>query len=93
MFTHSVVFKLGDGGKFITAQFSFAKEGAISVLINQTSVPLPIDFFKDFNNFADELSRLFTKYDGIKTISCVENGTEAIAVADITEAAEDIKEK
>ena len=91
MFTHSVVFKLGDGGKFITAQFSFGKDGTISTLINQTSVPLPIDFFKDFNNFADELSRLFKKYDGIKTITCVESGRETAATADITAAAKAIK--
>lgn len=87
MFTHSVVFKLGDGGKFVTAQFSFTKEGVISTLITQTSTPLPLDFFEDFTAFGKELSRLYVKYGGIKNMSVVEKGVETVAISDLTNAA------
>jgi len=87
MFTHSFVFKLGDGGKFITAQFSFDKTGTISTLIEKTSTPLPIGFFEDFINLSNEFSKLFVKYGGIKNISIVEKGVETVAIDDITNTA------
>ena len=86
-FTHHFIFKLGDGGKFIIAQFSFNKDGTISTLIKQTATPLPIGFFEDFVSMANKISELFVKYEGVKNISIVEKGVENTAISDITDAA------
>lgn len=86
LFTHHFIFKLGDGGKFVTAQFSFLSDGTIASLIKQTSVPLPIDFFEDFIKMSNEISRLFIKYGGVKNISIFEKGGEVAATAEIAEA-------
>lgn len=75
IYTHDVVFKLGDGGKFIEAEFGLvedAKKNKVFVYkILSSSEPLPLDFHQDFVSFMKTIESLYIKYEGIPVILSV----------------------
>jgi len=68
MYTYSIIFRLGNGGKFITADFGFDTKGRGIYMITGTSQPLDLDTFQEFVSFMRNIETLNTKYSGIPIV-------------------------
>ena len=75
MYSHNVIFKVGDGGKFIEAEYGLiddlkTKTKIFVYRIISASEPLPLDFHQDFIDFMKTIESLYRKYEGLPIILC-----------------------
>jgi hypothetical protein len=65
MYTHQIIFRLGDGGKFIMADLKIDKEGKAQYKITQSSDPLPLDVFQAFAEYLALVEKFNKAYSGV----------------------------
>jgi hypothetical protein len=77
MYSHNIIFKLGDGGKFIEAEYGLVddpKDKTKKIFVYRiisVSEPLPLDFHQDFIDFMKIIETLYRKYEGLPIILSV----------------------
>ena len=83
MYSHQIIFKLGDGGKYINAEFGFDSARKVFVYkIVSSSDPLELGVHQDFVDFMKMIEVLYTKYQGLPLILSAVNSptTEPVGV-------------
>ena len=68
MYRHTIIFRLGDGGKFIIADFGFDKDGNGIYKISESSDPLSLDVHEAFIEYMRLIEKLNKEFSGVPVI-------------------------
>lgn len=69
MYTHTLIFRLGDGGQFINCLFGVdSKTNNLVYKIVSSSEPLSLETHQQFVEFMQTIEKLYTQYKGVPII-------------------------
>ena len=69
MYTHTLIFRLGDGGQYINCQFGIdPKTNTLVYKIVGSSEPLSLSTHQEFVDFMTVVEKLYTEHKGVPII-------------------------
>ena len=74
IYTHDFIYRLGDGGKYITGEIEFNKDKVVSYRIASWSEPIEHKVIEAFVQFIERLKQRFDEFGNIKHVEIIEKG-------------------